>query len=170
METIRLLREVVIVRCHRATETMESLRHLRTSVHGLIVQVLRTPTLPPKETRTCNRCGKYGHLKDYCQSKQNVAGVVLTSPVGSKSKQRGPNQNHPNPKRHKPSGNGGGRGNGNGQAPAAQASMLGGVAAGEPDVAVLLLAANTAANAQLDATAAAARAEAARVRFAANTK
>ena len=121
---------------------------------------------PHKETRTCNRCGKSGHLKDYCKSKQNVDGVVLTSPVGSKSN-RAPNQTHPNPKKHKPNGN---RTNGNGQAPAAQAAMLGGAAAGEPDVAALLLAANNATNAQLDVTAAALRADAARVRFAANTK
>jgi hypothetical protein len=125
---------------------------------------------PHKETRTCDRCGKYGHLKAFCKSTKNVSGVVLTSPVGAKSGDRRPNQNpNQNPKRHKPNGNRA-NGNGNGQAPAAQASMLGGAAAGEPDVAVLLLAANTAANAQLDATAAALRADAARVRFAANTK
>ncbi len=109
-----------------------------------------------------------------CEANKHVNGNVITSPKGARSGDRRPNQyQHPNPKRHKPNGGGrgNGRGNGNGQPPASQAYMLGGVAAaGEPDVAVLLLAANTAANAQLDATAAAARAEAARVRFAANTK
>ena len=131
---------------------------------------------------SCDRCGRTGHSKDQCVAAKHVKGHQLTSPKGvrppSTNPQSGGNRpagnqsQQPYPKRHKPNGGrGGGRGNGNGQAPAAQASMLGGAAAaGVPDVAALLLAENTAANAQLDIAGAAVRAEAARVRFAANTK
>jgi hypothetical protein len=135
----------------------------------------------PKDTN-CFRCGRTGHMLHECVASKHAKGHQLTSPKGVRPPSTNPqsggtrrvgNQSQqPYPKRQKPNGGrGGGRGNGNGQAPAAQASMLGSAAAaGVPDVAVLLLAENTAANAQLDVAETAARAEAARVRFAANTK
>jgi hypothetical protein len=135
----------------------------------------------PAAGPTCDRCGRTGHYMDQCVAAKHAKGHPLTSPKGTRpptASPRGGNRpagnqsQQPYPKRHKPNGGrGGGRGNGNGQAPAAQASMLGSAAAaGVPDVAALLLAENTAANAQLDVAGAAVRAEVARVRFAANTK
>ena len=127
-------------------------------------------TPPNQETRTCDRCGRVGHLRDFCMSKFDVKKVVITFPIGAKALERKAsyqNQTHPNPKKkHKPNGNH--RANGNG--PAMQATMLGGAYVGERDVAALLLAANIAAKTQAEMRAEASGSVAARVRFAANTK